>query len=273
LSLFGTILFSDRKGKKFMKLNNKGFSLMEVVAASGVVSIISISTAMLITQSQSVANYGEFVQALDQRHNISIQKIKNVQNLADKLGIGGLITTDSCYKKGSGKLVSDCDTNTAHKGTASPQHMLPLFAGESASDYNGTTADGLMDYTMTYEIICVPTACKEIRIRVTTRPSAAAETRGLFAKTRQTDIVIPTTFLADKSQMRFACGATQVITQIDYDRQDTFCTGYVGPNTCGTTPINGAGGGAADCKAIPTPSPCGKGVRVTGFFGAQASCN
>jgi hypothetical protein len=255
-----------------MKLNNKGFSLMEVVAASGVISIISISTAMLITQSQSVANYGEFVQSLDQRHNISIQKIKNVQNLAQKIGIDGLITTDTCYKKGSSNAVSDCDTNPAHKGTASPQAMPALYAGEGASEYNGTSADGLMAYTMTYEILCVPTACREIRIRVTTRPSASAESRGLFAKTRQTDIVIPTTFLADKSQMRFACGGTQLITQIDYDRQDTVCTAYVGPNSCGTTPLNASGGATANCKAIPTPT-CTKGVRVTGFFGAQASCN
>ena len=259
-----------------MKLNKKGFSLMEAVTASAVVSIISISTAMLITQSHSVANYGEFLQSLDQHHNISIQKIRNVQNLAEKLGIDTLLATDSCYKRGSGAAVSDCDTNTAHKSTTRlvvPHQPMPaLFDGESATDYNGTTLDTLITYSMNYEIVCGPTACREVRIHITTKPSTAAESRGLHAKARQTDISIPVTFLADKSQMRFTCAATRVINSIDYDRQDTYCTGYVGATSCINKPLAGSGGGTADCKDMTTPS-CPKGVRATGFFTAQAACN
>ena len=258
----------------FLTRSQKGFSLMEIVVSTGVVSIISLSTAMLIAQGNSVANFGEFQASLEQRHNLNVQKIRNTPKLVSALGLSTAVATSPCFRR----LVEDTPNCTSFVSSPNPlRNMPPLFAGETAADYVGTTTDGLIRYSVQYEVVCTTTLCTEIRIIAETEPTAAAIARGLVAKKRRTEIAIPTSFLASKDNLRFDCSNSatkEVIMSINYGTQRTSCTAYTSASTCTNVPANSFGGTAAGCKSV-TNNNCAnnRGLRTIGMLTAQSTCN
>jgi hypothetical protein len=134
---------------------------------------------------------------------------------------------------------------------------------------------------MTYEIPCTPSQCAEIRIVIETQPSSTALARGLVSKIRRTEIAIPTSFLANKSDLRFDCVTTtnkRLITSVDYGSQKTICSNYNLASTCetssGSVPATSFGGTAAGCSTV-TNNNCAnnKGIRTVGLFAGQSACN
>jgi prepilin-type N-terminal cleavage/methylation domain-containing protein len=269
------------------KLNNKGFSLIEVVSASAVISIISISTLMLVAQSSSVAKFGEFQADLDQIHSLNVNKIRNTARLTQKLGLDLFLNTP-CFSR-----VRNQANNCSAPGNGIVVNALvPLLFGEETVELdprfnsnndpippNPSLPGKLITYSMTYSVNCDAASCRDVRILITTGPTAAAFNRGLVGRVRRTEIVIPTMYFNNKTQISFNCSdAPQgLLTNVNYDRQATTCTVYTdaAAGCPGTLPVKKVGQPNAECIAPATQAPCpnNKGVKVVGLFGGQPICN
>ncbi len=265
-------LFLNETTVKMIKLNKNGFSVMEVLTASAIASIIAISSAMLVAQGKSVATFGEFHAALEQKHNLALHRVRNTTRLSLQTRFD-LFKDDRCFK-GVKDSSNACDS-AAKDWHAYISDPIPLYkddgSGGVSTEDTGISKDELIEYSVKYKYDCTSTSCSEMQIVVETKPTTKAMNRGLVAKSRYTQITIPFVMLGNKEDLRFTCAATAVVTAIDYNQHKAICT----PTTqafCGNLPV---AGGATACQAGANQTDCTqvKGVKKFGLVATQTDCN
>lgn len=265
-------LFLNETLMKKRKFNKNGFSIIEVLSASAIASIIAISSAMLVAQGRSVATFGEFHAALEQKHNLALHKVRNATRLSIQTDFN-LYKDNPCFKQVR-DATNACDSagKDWHSFTVDPVPFKKEDGtGAISTEDTGISADHLLDYSIKYKYICTPSSCTEMQIFVETKPTATAVTRGLVAKTRFTQFTIPFILMSNKDDIKFNCAAASVVTSIDYYQLRAVCT-PTAQAFCGNLPI---AGGASACQVGSAQSDCpnNRGVRIAGLVQNQTNCN
>lgn len=247
--------------------NQYGYSLMEVLAASAVSSIIAIGSASLVAQSRNVANIGEYQTNLDVRHTLNVQKVKNTALLLNAISITPATLAQDCFKRNG----TGCDTAY---GMSAPAAVPPILSGDVI---NGSSSDGLIDMAVTYQVNCTSTKCTSIQVEILTQPSTSAVARGNVGKVRRTSVTIPSSFLTDKRSLEFTCVSdltgAEILTSIDYMKQKADCLAYAATTTTctGNNLPKSYGNATPGCQAMATTS-CANGYKNSGPFSSQVVC-
>jgi hypothetical protein len=275
-------------GTKVLK-SQFGMSLTEVIAAAGVASVVALGSAALITETRTIANQGDFQNNLDTRHNLNMQKLKNIALVLEQVradrAIPGIVigTNPTLPTYGSVSIANNCFTGGRGAGCAAfNTAWTPLPDLMNGDGLNGLAGDRLIFFETRYQLECGADRCEKISVLLVTRGSTeadcgncgvSAERRGLRAKVRRTEVNIPVAFFADKRSIDFDCAdaAGRILTRVNYKDLDTVCDAYPAGTSCaGVMPPTGYGGGVPSCYAAVNQN-CAKGVRTASA--SAGGCN
>lgn len=235
-----------------LKLNNRGVSLVGVLAAS-VVAIVVVGGLVQGVVSMKTSEQRVFVQGmLDQMHLLAIQKVSNYKNSRTGESLLPLLPQN----------IQDClagrGTNCASSGTEVPFTGDKDLSGGLDLNANLCTSDCPVQRKSSYKVSCSSTTrCDYVEFNVRTEFRGNKKIFGNMAD-RDSKVRISGTSISGQKSIDFSCiRQGGILTGIDYEHQKAICGGLP------TGSISSCGAGAPNYESpilkfgvIPGSSAC-----------------
>lgn len=252
--------------KSSLKIKNKGFSLVSIIAGIGISSIIVMTTSYLMQQTFMWQMNANIQSDIDGQHLIQLHKAKNVDYLIGLLELNDekrrcLSREQATYAVAGG----DCVTAMGGDGWI------------YVDNYTTKTARGLsIETILKYHANCLFTACTHIEFVVETQP-IGLENNAVTATPRESSFNLPSYMFGPTQQFKFDCaqltGARQIITGIEMSTLDGRCDPLEEVGVCGVGPLRSLDP-SLDCHEpiMTPPTPCNWGYSSLGTVAGSVNC-
>lgn len=254
--------------RSILKQRQFGFSLMEIIVALGIGSVLILFSGNLLVSSKMQEQRASITSEVDRIHLINLQRSRNPRFLADKnLIFAGL---NAAQKKNAELCMTGKVPAGGCTGFNQAENAATVFADETPSQYFRSTISARR--------MCDARGCHKIEIEVKTGDSNPGDKYDIFE--RKSVGYLPAFSFASTSDMDMNCGS-EVMGALNYYQMQPECGNLPGNFTCnnGDRIMNVGFGGA-----VVNPSLCSGmarrdctaaneyGLSVTGVLSGQQFC-
>jgi prepilin-type N-terminal cleavage/methylation domain-containing protein len=275
---------------RFLSLGQRGFSLVEMMIASGLTGAIVLGASSVMNNTVTSQKKIEVQSLIEREFALGSQIAANGEILRKVLTLAGsLDPNDTCILRDrnfsetrAGRTSINCQA--VHPGNwnsypANPPAALrlPVFNNSFSLLKSNCVADPQAANRchaireMAWRWVCTPEECSGIETKVVVRPLFNQENS---FRPREVVVKLDRRQLFSKAEIQFICNAAgRSLTTLDYDQARDICTDQ--PVTdCVALPnqtYNPFASSSTNC-APPLYSSCPDGYEFTGLYNAAGQC-
>ncbi|MCA9781650.1 MAG: hypothetical protein KC800_33260 [Candidatus Eremiobacteraeota bacterium] len=233
-----------------------GFSLVELVVATGMMSILVIGSMSAINSVVKVNIESQKLHHFQDSHYINLVKVQNVTFARRVLNPTPRLL--SCF---SGKS-SGCDNLAGN--TLVNVASVPGVLSQCPTEAN----DCFYSSNLSYKINCTATQCTSVDFKLTTTDNTPNRTH----KEKVTTVSMPGLLFAPKQGLDYSCTAGgNLAWTLNYDTNFAGCQAPAFDASCATfEPLQGIGSGG--CEPLEHIPCLPTGIHKIGLFQGQSAC-
>lgn len=241
-----------------------GYSLVGLLVAVALGTVVCLGAAYVMTRSQYTATFASLQSELDRLHYLSLQKARNLAYIRQQLGLPDNASLQSCFAQ---QKSTTCNS----------------FAGTKEIPKEATSKTGFdknLDSEIAVTSECANDVCQQVKVTVNTTydtPPTQTQQGGMTIVSyspRHTVVYYPAFVIAPPTGIDYGCAFNQIMTGVNAGDLTAICTPVSG-NLTGGNPLSNFG------DSSPTPSTqapgnttCGPNqfVAQAGIFAGQTVC-
>lgn len=245
------------------KLDESGFSIMEVVIALGIGGIVMIGLSQAMIHADQNVTATNIRSELETTHFVALQQSRNIGFLSKQMGI--VTATGTRANAQLDRCLANRKKSADACGSFADATPRPISTVMTAPTHlQGANITSLL----TAQLGCGPTNCDRVHLRLATTLQA-----GTMTLSRATEAILPAALFTAFEQIDFACAqGGLLLTEVNLATRTGRCdTVLPTGSTCpASAPMRSFGNGM-QCQSTVNAT-CGSGMSSIGLFSGSQSC-
>ena len=269
----------------FRRLNQAGFSLVEVLIAAGISTMVLAGAGVFMSQTAEIHQRDNLQNTVDTLFLMAMQNARNSATMYRKL----LSTPDAAginlCLTGKGTGCAQYTNSPTGPLNAAHEPILPgVFGQDDYNAYFGTNGRCSTASTpnprcrikieTTYRWICGPTSCTGLRLHVKVDPldfnKDGTAVPSKLVKPREGHYSLPRESFNSKANIAFNC-STGPVDKLDYAAFKAQCADIPLERNC-ASPANTYGQSDANCLQQQKKDCLQNGFAILGLYADQSGC-